>query len=239
MRRTRRVAFALLAALGCAGSALQREGEVRTTRTSELTIVDQVLTYPIEGRTAQDIAAALQAHGIRTAGGSHAFGLYASQLSWRYRLEPEGRTRCRALGVSVTLDGVTSVARWVPPPDAPRDVVERWQRLDRVARAHEAEHRRIAIAHGRTLRGKLLALRAPDCEGLRERVEATANAVARATQEEQDAFDARTQHGIAQGLVWYVTPELPAADPTAAQARERVPPSGLEMPVPQRPERLE
>ena len=110
----------------------------------------QVQTYPIEGRTADDLRVAMikasRALGSGAHGAASATFKFTPQL--RYQEIDDG---CILSDVRVRLDATVTLPEWVSSRGADEATVSAWRRFERYVKAHEARHEAIAADYRRIM----------------------------------------------------------------------------------------
>jgi predicted secreted Zn-dependent protease len=155
--------------------------------------------FAIRGTTAQQLRADLSRLGPVGETGIRGDGYTEYRIAWKFTMTLNDGV-CRASDANVDLDVIMRLPRWNPPAGVPKRLVDTWERFSQVLREHEDEHHRLAIAAAREVQRELRARkRAPTCEALKIRLNATANKVLARYREKQLAYDLDTDYGRAQG----------------------------------------
>ena len=167
---------------------------------ADVHVEDRVEYYPIEGRTARDLVAQMDALGpIRSVTGRRASGYTASEVLWEHSREMhEGTCRVRHLDVSVTI--VTTLPKWVAKHREPGLTV-RWKGFMANLLAHEATHREHMLLAAAAVRRAILAIPPQsDCRSLERAIDRAARQQTRHYAAESRKYDALTDFGAKQGV---------------------------------------
>ncbi|HEU0302842.1 MAG TPA: DUF922 domain-containing protein [Longimicrobium sp.] len=169
--------------------------------------------YEVEGATARTLAAS-----IRRARPPSQPGIGYTTWNVTWRAEWDGNP-CRVRSAAVRATIVVSMPRWNAPPNAPRRVVEAWNRMMHALSVHEAGHVEYALAAERALHGALMRVTAPSCSEMTLRTSQVAQSVLDEARMNNERYDERTRGGWTQGVVW-----PPGAPADSAPADEEEPP---------------
>lgn len=154
--------------------------------------------YPIAGATARALRAEMNRLGPTNEAGRND-GNTHWDVQWRYDYD-RNAGGCTAVNVRVTLEVRMTMPRWTPPANAPRTLIVTWQQFVDALRKHEDGHYKLAIEAaeevGRVLRTNRTA---SDCERLRTRQNAAANAVLEDLRRRHARYDRDTDSGRKQG----------------------------------------
>lgn len=152
----------------------------------------ETVYYDVSGTTRDELRASVDANGP----GRPWVGLTTSDFAWRCRQDvaPDGTKTLSGVDVDAAI--TVRMPRWTPPRGASRELVAEWDEWMRVTAVHEQGHVDVAQRWLRCAADELAAQ--PSCDVARSRVEA----VLRAMEAEQRAYDEATQHGILQGSVF-------------------------------------
>ncbi len=150
-----------------------------------------VVYYDVVGDTADELRAQLDALGPVGSDGERWDAVCNWDYWWSWPAAPGGG--CDLAAATVTYEVRVTFPRWSPPAGAPPDLVARWTGFVQALAAHELGHVDRAIAGVAWVEE---ALRGADCDTANAAAE---EAVAR-VQEENDAYDAATGHGMEQGV---------------------------------------
>jgi len=155
--------------------------------------------YAIRGFTQQDLQRQMHRYGPRGEDGRRydAATLYHMTNTYSWRRE---RDDCRIQTVNVELSLRTILPEWANPQDAPPGPRDDWPVRLAALRRHEDGHRAIDLKGAQALWDAVSALPpAPDCDAFQRRVKEASESVVRATEAENERYEAATQHGATQG----------------------------------------
>lgn len=111
-------------------------------------------------------------------------------ISWNW--PGYGRSNCQLERARVSLDVSVTFPRWKPPPSAPPELIEKWNRYVLALAQHEANHVKNVV----TLAPKVNdAIQAATCQT----AEAAAQQVLNEIRHGDAQYDARTNHGETEG----------------------------------------
>lgn len=150
--------------------------------------------YEIRGSTEDDLRAQMDALG------PSGYDAYTSWLiRWTY---PDVTTDvgCAAGPVKVSVLIVYTLPQWDAPPDAPTDLVEKWDAYVAALQLHEDGHKEIALDTGNEVLRALSDLPAyPSCEALGRSADAAGESVLDKYRRQEVQYDQTTDHGATQG----------------------------------------
>lgn len=153
--------------------------------------------YAVAGTTARQLRRSLRDHGRRMEGRTaFAWTDWSVDVGYDYRRAEDD---CRIVRPDVDVRVVVTLPEWRDRGSAELDLVSRWLRDLSAMEEHEQGHVRRARRAGRRVHRALRELDPAPCALLRDRADAAVDEVLRAEREAQDAYDARTQHGMKQG----------------------------------------
>lgn len=165
---------------------------------SQVRIDEQVVHYPLTGSSIEELQAQLQRRAAST-GGAH--GRTHSEITVEYQLD-QATTGCRMRDLEVRLAFTVMLPEWTPAPDAPPELVERWNLAAAALERHEATHRAHARTAADVLRRRLLAIGAqPDCTALRYAANRQLLRAKLWQQFKDWRYDVRTRNGATEGAV--------------------------------------
>jgi len=195
---------ALLPLTGCPGAHPVQDARGATVGASSagtgVRTTVEVRYYDVDGRSVQDILAAMHRDGPQWQG-RRFFGLTNTTLQYGYRHAYDGE-RCAPFQQAVLVEVVVMLPRWRTPRNTPYDLERDWRAFDRALRQHEDGHRRLAEDEGATLDLELGRLRAPNCAALDTAAATLADAVRAHYGAEHASYDRHTEHGRSQGASW-------------------------------------
>jgi predicted secreted Zn-dependent protease len=127
-------------------------------------------------------------------------GLTEWRIDWRFELTPaEGGCRCSSFTTTTTI--TNTLPRWRPPAETPEELKSAWIRFIKALGEHEDGHSRLALAAVADLHKRIKTLGpAPDCDGLRKRINDLAGRVLEEHRQRDRDYDQRTRHGATQGV---------------------------------------
>jgi predicted secreted Zn-dependent protease len=188
----------IILAVGCVSSALPASPSPAPT-SSRAPIPDVAVStstndYEISGVTENDLRAQMDALG------PSGFDAYTAWLvRWTYP-DVASDAGCAAGPVKVSVLIVYTFPQWDAPPDAPADLVEKWNAYVAALQLHEEGHKDIALEAGNEVRKALSALKAyPSCEALRQSADAAGESVLDKYRRQEAQYDQTTDHGATQG----------------------------------------
>jgi predicted secreted Zn-dependent protease len=127
-------------------------------------------------------------------------GVTKWNFRWRYNYDRAG-VGCRLHRVTVDVDAVVEMPRWVAPASADTATVTYWNGFRDRLLEHEAGHVRLAVESGREIADALRALNAISCESMAFQISTlTREAILRGNSR-QTAYDRESRHGALQQLV--------------------------------------
>ena len=164
----------------------------------------KVAPYPVYGTTGPEVRDFIEEKAPvpspERTGGLH-FDAYTSwRLGWSYR-EIETVGLCHLSAAEVKLTVIEVIPEWTPPEGTPAALVARWEAYAAAIRAHEDQHKDIAVEAGEAVVAAVTGLPgAPTCEAARAAFDDAAQAVLDTYKARQAAFDRETDHGANQGV---------------------------------------
>jgi len=175
-------------AFGCASSTSVQD-QISLVVPEGVTVDVTESTYAVFGRTIPDIWDSLNERGPavdnRIVSGAHSW-----RLTWDMRLAHSG-AQCRADGLEIVMGTEITVPDWRQRVGSDPEVQNHWEEFARRIRVHEEQHREYALEAVRDLREAILAVRAPDCETVRQRIESQTNLIMDRYNALNRAFDRR------------------------------------------------
>jgi predicted secreted Zn-dependent protease len=161
-------------------------------------VVRERAFYQVRGSTATELRASVEAGG---SGNGSSDARTDWRIEWRYTTEGQGG-RCGILGGIVMLGLEITLPRWNHAEDASA-LANSWNAYTEALERHEQGHVSIATSAGKRMVRALRGLRRyPSCFALQRRADAALRRILRAHRSRQDAYDERTGHGAAQGVVF-------------------------------------
>ncbi|WP_340268450.1 DUF922 domain-containing protein [Sphingobium mellinum] len=145
--------------------------------------------YDVEGFTTEAINASLQAHALTMPTGEKAYG--GTQYAFNYTFRRSLAKPCK-VDASVVFRARVILPRLVNPTSVPEGILKRWQSFMTGLETHEAGHARIAFDQSSQIAAAIMTA---GCGNERTSAEAAIMEIGPL----QQAYDARTRHGITQG----------------------------------------
>lgn len=166
------------------------------------TIRDTIDYRDISGSTRSALIASLDRIAVGEPGEERYYANTHWELRWSFRIASTGGD-CHVTSASTDLTVNMRLPRWNPPRNAPRDLIERWNRFSTALRKHEDGHRDIAIDAAHELASRITNTPpASDCEKLKLSVSRRADAVLDEYRGKERRYDDTTGHGRTQGAVF-------------------------------------
>ena len=189
-----RAAAPLTAACIAAALALAATGAA-----AKPVVVASSVLYPVVGSTESELRRSLDQSPL-SPDGKRRVGYTQADIRWQYEAR-ERKGKCRVVSVTVTLTSKTTLPQWAAPPGAPRALRERWTAFLDALTAHEQGHSDIALAAAQRIEDALWHAPMPrTCTGYSTRLDAMANELFDDAIRRQEAYDAETDYGRAQGV---------------------------------------
>jgi predicted secreted Zn-dependent protease len=142
----------------------------------------------------------------------------AQARPWKDKLAFDGGTEwnirwtfnCSRQGDQFELDSVdiktrvvVNLPQWTPPPEASRDLIDRWQRFLTSLSTHERGHVTLARLATAELQKQIAAVKpSPSAKELASAADLTGRKVVESYREKEREYDKETNHGISQGAVF-------------------------------------
>jgi predicted secreted Zn-dependent protease len=190
-----------LALVGCA----KAQSDPADARTIPLVTNPNVIQreeaddYVVKGRTLAEVSQEISRHGPTSQGKKYA-GMHSSRFRYSYTSQMRaGKCSPRP---TVELYSVTTRPRWADSASAEADAQAAWGSYIKALRIHEENHRRIAFKYASNLHRRLSELGTSTCAELGREVTKLVNANSANSQKEQEAYDARTRHGLTEGATF-------------------------------------
>ena len=152
-----------------------------------------VTYYDIQGATGQELREQLNRFGLVGADGYRGDAKTDWYITWTWK--GYGTENCDLQTVTVTHDIQVTMPRWIPPSDAPPELVAKWGEYILVLAEHEKGHVDNVIAH---LPSLVDAIQRATCLTAEARAQEALDTI---RQYDLD-YDARTRHGETQGAVF-------------------------------------
>ncbi|HSD82887.1 MAG TPA: DUF922 domain-containing protein [Anaerolineae bacterium] len=145
-----------------------------------------VQPYDVGGSTELEMRAQLNAYGPR---GHDAYTQWSVRWDWPGR----GTATCRLSEAEASYEITVTFPRWIPPADAPPELVAKWNGYLHALALHENGHIGNIVSRFPTV---VTAIKSSTCLT----AEAAAQAVLHQLRQLDSQYDLDTQHGEAQGV---------------------------------------
>jgi len=195
MRSTPLALAVCLFAAACATSA-GRARPVRPPAEANL----QHRYYRVSGASVGELMASMQS----SAPEATQTGTYFARTTWTVEWHGDwtaADSACRVISSQTRLESQMALPRWEATA-ASADLVADWNQFVRSLALHENGHVLNAVAASREVDSRLRSLQAPSCDVMEATARATIDSVIAVFRAQDEAYDARTRHGEAQGAVW-------------------------------------
>jgi predicted secreted Zn-dependent protease len=153
--------------------------------------------YDVHGRTVAEVREDMLRMGPKDADGSFV-GETRALMGWTWQTQSIRGGNCAIRAVAVSVTAQMTLPRWTPPPDTEPGLATEWKRFVAALETHEAGHKDIAAKAGHEIVAQLRGL-VGFCSQITSRANDIARVIAERANEEQNAYDAATRHGITQG----------------------------------------
>lgn len=153
-------------------------------------VVTRTQTYPIVGATGQALVKAMDRNGPRRGFMTRAIAQTSYTVDWQFKVEAAGKA-CRLIAADGTLNLTYTFPRVASPMTA--SLGARWKRFFAGVRKHEREHGRLAramVAASSKAAHGIASDADPSCQRTRREAKRRIDAVYRAYEIRQVAFDA-------------------------------------------------
>lgn len=156
-------------------------------------------TYAVVGASESEVRASLDQAPLSPDGRRRA-GYTEADVHWEFRYKESGG-KCRVVSVKVTLTAKVTLPAWTPPYGASRALRDSWTRFHDALSRHEQGHVDIGYAAAKRIEDALWRAPTPKtCRGYDDALGTIANAIFDQAELDQKAYDARTDHGAAEGV---------------------------------------
>lgn len=170
-----------------AGAAKSKPAVTRTVKLNITINPPRVSTFTIGGKT---LAEAKQALDRR-----EEWGLYDATRNFKSSAQVDGNGHVGS--VTIELNPVIELPVWSGYRSATKDQKASWDAMCHALKAHENRHHRIQVECVEGLKNDLKAAKTLTGEMLNELIEKAQ----RSAQEQQDAYDTSSAHGVNEGVV--------------------------------------
>ena len=158
--------------------------------------------YEIRGNSETELRCQMTKNGCTWVDGKK----YDSVTSWYWKWDFGSDTAardCSADSVRVTLEVTFRFPKWVTPGDAPRPLVDRWDRYMKNLIKHEEGHRDLAMEATAEFARAVAGLPpAATCADLDREVRALSRTRMARLNADENEYDATTDHGATQGALF-------------------------------------
>ncbi len=190
--------LALAACLLAAACALSR-GNARAVHTPPEANL-QRRYYRVAGSSVGELTASLES----AAPEATQTGTYFARTTWTVVWHGDwaaADSACRVIASQTRLESQMALPRW-EATGASADLTADWNTFVRNLALHENGHVLNAVAASREVDSRLRSLQAPSCGVMEATARTTIDSVIAVFRAQDEAYDARTRHGEAQGAVW-------------------------------------
>jgi predicted secreted Zn-dependent protease len=201
----------LLAAAIAVNAFAGEEGVVTPTGDNRPVVMKEVIPpvinesykyYEVSGLCETDLCCDLKQKCFTMKDGKKYDSVTNWKVMWDYGYDraPQG---CTADSFTVTVDVVFNLPKWVRNGEAPRQLVEKWDRYMEKLVIHEQGHRDRAVAAAKELTKTVAELPpASTCEALDREINSLIQTQKHNLIREQEMYDEVTRHGVTQGVVF-------------------------------------
>ena|SRR5688572_2323957 len=155
--------------------------------------------YSVTGATLREISQSLAAARPSRTKSNHD-GYTVWNVTWRFSTLPVANG-CRLSTFTTSTTISITLPRWVAPTNASDTVKADWQRYIHVLGQHEYRHAQFGLAAAGEIQRRIKEVGdEPNCDNLRQRVQALCQSIVQTHKQLDDAYDARTQHGATEGV---------------------------------------
>ncbi len=156
--------------------------------------------YQVTGDSEDEILQSLLENGPEKDGGRY-FGLTASEVSLRYKLNPV-RGSCNLIHVGVKTNITISLPKHRSVRRLNSDLRREWYAFEKALKNHEQGHVSASQETSRQIFNALSSMRQESCAGLEERIRATVNQIMAEGEQFHDTYDRDSRHGANDGATW-------------------------------------
>lgn len=169
----------------------------------DVVVVLDEKTYIVSGDSANALAAAMTARQLRDFAGNASFALTTWDIRWRYDHVGRPGGRCGLGNLRVSLRTGTLMPKWDPAPTAEPGLVIRWRTFIDALTIHERGHVQSSLDRaGETVRALSRIADFASCPALDKAANAAGSAIIAKGRAWDLDYDARTNHGRAQGATF-------------------------------------
>ncbi len=158
--------------------------------------------YEVKGSCEKDLQCQMREKGISWNDGKKYNSTTSWHVKWDYGYSNAPRA-CSADSFRVMVEITFRYPKWVPAPDAPLPLVEKWNGYMEHLVFHENGHRDMVVNAATDLVSAVAALPpAPDCTELDRKLRALSRARMNKLNDDEKKYDVDTGHGLTQGAVF-------------------------------------
>jgi predicted secreted Zn-dependent protease len=184
-------------------ASVEKESYVQKNRAVLPPVVtEQYEYYDVKGDDVETLRCEISKNGCKWSDGKK----YDSVTTWRIKQQYDcerGPQTCSAESFKATIDIVFRYPKWVRDENAPKSLVEKWDRYLKNLVIHENGHRDMAVEAAEELSRAVAALPpASSCTKLDRSVRALYSEHMQKLRENEQRYDAATNHGLTQGAVF-------------------------------------
>lgn len=147
----------------------------------------QYSSYPVNGRTPAEIYKVILKRGP-TVNGSRAIAATTSEAVQK-NLMAQSASSCRVAEFRLSFRFDVQLPRHTSPADLSPQDRYLWQQFTGFLKAHELQHTKLWLRCGAALERKVLAIRAPTCEGVERQAESIWRRLKPSCDQQQANFD--------------------------------------------------
>lgn len=165
-------------------------------------ITEKYEYYEVCGCTEKDLQCDMSEKAIRWRDGNKYDSITSWKVDWNYSCNRDSGSRF-ADSFRLSVDIAIHVPQWTPTADAPRPLVDKWHSYIRKLILHEHGHRDLVVEAASELTRAVAELsQVQTCRELERAVSALCRMKMSRLDEIQNAYDATTNHGFAQGVAF-------------------------------------
>jgi predicted secreted Zn-dependent protease len=158
--------------------------------------------YEIKGKNETELRCQMTKNGCKWADGKKYDSVTSWYWKWNFSSDTADRT-CTADSVRVTLEVTYRFPKWITPEDAPRPLMDKWDRYMRNLIRHEEGHRDMALEATADFARAVAGLPpAASCADLDREVRTLSRTRMAQLNADQNEYDAATNHGTTQGALF-------------------------------------
>ncbi len=159
-------------------------------------------TYKITGNSVQELKAQMYNLGPVDKNQRHHDAYTTWYVTWNFDCENFGGA-ARADRVRVKVEVKYILPKWEPSPEAPAELVKKWNDYLAALHKHEDGHRDLGLQAAREILQKLEGLPASlSCQEVGRAVNETGQKILNLYRQTEIKYDLDTRHGATQGAVW-------------------------------------